>query len=214
VFGEESLHTINSKPRQRAILDTLEHVSLTYKQYATAGLSLLLHWLKNAGRLGQVAVSCFRVSVASEAVPEVMSIIQQQEYLDGVWKGKMAAAGVARLFLGVRPWSELKKSKSEKVAYGLTPDCRTFLVPIDGKTGWRPVPCPPIATVLFEELKKEGRLFKTTDSHGNMLLQDAHPKTWTRLYAWIGYKVGPGSIRSFLGTTKARTMSDQELESV
>ena len=120
-----------------------------------------------------------------------MSVIQQQEYLDAVWRTKMAATGVARLFLGVRPWSELKKSKSDSVTYGLSSDCRTFLVPIDGKTGWRPVRCPPIATLLFEELKKEGRLFKAVNANGNMLLDHAAPKTWTRLYARIGYKVGP-----------------------
>ena len=211
IFGEESLSTINSKPRQHAILDARGDVSLGHKQYACAGLSLLLTWLKDSGRLGQAAVSCFRVTVTTKAVPEVMSVIQQQEYLDGVWKTKMAATGVARLFLGVRPWSELKKSKSDSVTYGLSSDCRTFLVPIDGKTGWRPVRCPPIATLLFEELKKEGRLFKAIDANGNMLLDHAAPQTWTRLYARIGYRVGAGSLRDLVTSAKARAMSDDEL---
>ena len=211
IFGEESLSTINSKPRQQAILDARGDVSLGHKQYACAGLSLLLKWLKDGGRLGQAAVSCVRITATAKAVPEVMSVIQQQEYLDAVWNTKMAATGVARLFLGVRPWSELKKSKSDSVTYGLSSDSRTFLVPIDGKTGWRPVRCPPIATLLFEELKKEGRLFKAIDANGNMLLDCAAPQTWTRLYARIGYRVGAGSLRDLITSAKARAMSDDEL---
>jgi hypothetical protein len=210
LFGEESLSTINSKPRQQAILDAREDVRLRHKQYACEGLSLLLKSLKDSGRLGQAAVSCLRITVATRAVPEVMSVIQQQEYLDAVWKTKMAATGVARLFLGVRPWSELKQSKSDSVTFGLSSDCRTFLVPIDGKTGWRPVRCPPIATLLFEELKKEGRLFKAIDANGNMLLDHAAAPTWTRLYARIGYRVGAGSLRDVLTSAKARAMSDDE----
>ena len=100
LFGEESLSTINSKPRQQAILDAPGDATLEHKQYACAGLSLLLKWLKDSGRLGQAAVNCFRITVTAKLVPEVMSVIQQQEYLDGVWKTKMAATGVARLFLG------------------------------------------------------------------------------------------------------------------
>jgi hypothetical protein len=140
-----------------------------------------------------------------------MSIIQQQEYLDAVWRTKWAATGVARLFLGVRPWSELKKSKSDSVAYGLAPDCRTFFVPIDGKTGWRPVRCSPIATLLFEELKKEGRLFKTIDANGNMVLDHASTRAWTSMYARIGYRVGAGSLRDLNRSAKGRAMSDDEL---
>jgi hypothetical protein len=211
IFGEETLSTINSKPRQQAILDALGDVTLEHKQCACAGLCLLLKWLKDSGRLGQAAVNCFRVRVTAKAVPEVMSIIQQQEYLDAVWRTKWAATGVARLFLGVRPWSELKKSKSDSVAYGLAPDCRTFFVPIDGKTGWRPVRCSPIATLLFEELKKEGRLFKTIDANGNMVLDHASTRAWTSMYARIGYRVGAGSLRDLNRSAKGRAMSDDEL---
>ena len=72
IFGEEALSTINSKPRQQAILDALGNVTLEHKQCACAGLCLLLKWLKDSGRLGQAAVNCFRVRVTAKAVPEVI----------------------------------------------------------------------------------------------------------------------------------------------
>ena len=118
---------------------------------------------------------------------------------------------MARLFFGVRPWSELKKSKSDSVAYGLAPDCRTFFVPIDGKTGWRPVRCFPIATLLFEELKKKGALFKTIDANGNMVLDHASTRAWTSMYTPDGLRVGAGSLRDLNQSAKGRAMSDDEL---
>ena len=104
-----------------------------------------------------------------------MSIPQQQEYLDEFWFTALAAAAVAKLHLGVRPWSELGKSKSEDIKYGLTPDYRRFLVKPDSKTGWRAFLVPPVARVLFARLDKEGRLSKERNRFAYHIIYEGDP---------------------------------------
>ena len=106
IFGPETLKTINSKERQCAIIEALpKDTSQSVKVQALYGLGSLLHDLVNREKLGIARIyKLSRNKILS--IPEVMSIPQQQEYLDEFWFTAFAAAAVTRLHLGVRHWSE------------------------------------------------------------------------------------------------------------
>jgi hypothetical protein len=157
------------------------------------GLSRLLHYLVEKEKLGVARI--YKCETKIIAVPEAMSIQQQQEYLDELWPTVFAAGAVARLWLGARPWSELKKSKVEEVRYGLSTDYRTFYSPRDGKTGWRPVEVPPIARLLFEQLDKEGRLSRERTPEGFHIIYVGAANNWTYHYAKLGYMATTGIVR-------------------
>jgi len=191
IFGSETLKTINSKERQCAIIEALpKDTSQSVKVQALYGLGSLLHDLVGREQLGIVRIYKLpRNKILS--IPEVMSIPQQQEYLDEFWFTAFAAAAVARLHLGVRPWSELGKSKSDDIKYGLSSDYRSFLVKADSKTGWRALLVPPVARVLFARLDKEGRLSKERNRFGYHIIYEGNPGTWTHHYAKLGYTSNP-----------------------
>lgn len=194
IFGLEPISEINSKERQEIILGTALNADGTpakgtTKRAAMKGLGRLLNYLVDKERLGVARI--YQIGTKRISIPEAMTIIQQQEYLDEFWPTKLAAGAVARLWLGARPWSELKKSKVEEVRYGLSPDLRTFYAPIDGKTGWRPVEVPPIARLLFEQLEKEGRLSKTKTPEGYHIIHVGLNCSWGYHYIKMGYSSIP-----------------------
>jgi hypothetical protein len=195
-FGEEAITAINSAERQEALLENWEkhHGQLLphTKMGALNFLSILLHWLKRKGKVPFVSIMSH--TVKRVARPRAMTILEQQNFIDKLYNTKMAAAGYARFYLGVRPWSELKESALEE-EYGLSLDCKTFMVPLDGKTGFRPVPCQPVAILVFKELLAQGRLYKRIHPKGFYILDHCNISAWTALYGRCGYHVSVHTMK-------------------
>jgi hypothetical protein len=118
--------------------------------------------------------------------PKAMSLLEQQQFLDRMYNSQLAAAGYMRFYLGLRPYSELKESQLEE-EYGLSFDCNYFVVPMDGKTGHRPVTVPPAAQIVFKELLSQNRLYEKIHKEGFYIIHPGHPSSWTNIFGRCGY---------------------------
>src|SRR5260370_24447357 len=127
------------------------------KKEGLKALGRLRSWLRKRDRL-KTEVNVMAYQIRRTTTPKAMTLLEQQQFLDRIYYSRLAAAGYMRFYLGLRPYSELKESQLEE-EYGLSCDCKTFMVPLDGKTGHRPVPVPPVATIVFKELLTQGRRY-------------------------------------------------------
>lgn len=205
IFGQFTISVINSAQSQKKVLEDARNEPDNYKQLALQGLRLVLNYLFKKETIGVVRMH--RFGLKSKRIPQVMKLLERQEYLDVFWDTDLAAASVARFHLGLRPCSDLQKSRAAE-KWGLTPDLRYYHVPVDSKTGYRAVEVPPVAKLLFQILKKEGRL-GILNEHGNYQLHLGSKNTWSFWYLKTGYgEVTPKRAKHC--TPRLRKLSDEE----
>lgn len=205
LFGELSIAVCNSKAFQRTTIQSATQVSETHKTAALDGLRRILNYLHDRERIpfARSYVNNRRIT----RVPKGMVLLERQAYLDLFWDTDLAAAAIARFHMGLRPRSDLKTSQLQD-AWGLTPDLLTYIVPIDSKTGHRNVEVPPVATCLFEILRKEGRLGELNE-HGNYCLNISDHEVWSSWYLKAGYGiVTPARARK--ASSWLRSLPDDE----
>ncbi|HUD46788.1 MAG TPA: hypothetical protein VMR33_08155 [Candidatus Baltobacteraceae bacterium] len=205
IFGEFTVGVVNSAEYQKAVLHAAEHEPDNYKQLALTGLRRALNYLLDRERISVVRLYSF--GLKSEAIPQAMKLLERQQYIDVFWENDFAAAAVARFYMGLRPLSELKKSRAA-TPWGLSPDLRYYRVPMDSKTGYRPVEVPPVAKKLFEILRDEKRL-GILNEHGNYQLHIGNASTWSPWYLKMGYgAVTPALAKNIL--PRLRKLSDED----
>jgi hypothetical protein len=205
IFGQLTVGVVNSAEYQKAVLNAAEHEPDNYKQLALTGLRRALHYLLDRERISIVRLYSF--GLKSEGIPQAMKLLERQQYIDVFWENDFAVAAVARFYMGLRPFSELKKSRAA-TPWGLSPDLRYYRVPMDSKTGYRPVEVPPVAKKLFEILRDEKRL-GTLNEHGNYQIHIGNASTWSPWYLKMGYgAVTPVPAKNIL--PRLRKLSDEE----
>ncbi len=205
IFGQHEISVINSVQCQKKVLEDATNEPDNYKQLALQGLSVVLNYLFKKETI--IVVRLHRFGLKSKRIPQAMKLLERQEYLDVFWDTDLAAASNARFHMGLRPFSDLKKSRATE-KWGLAPDLRYYHVPVDAKTGYRAVEVPPVARRLFQILRDEGRL-GTLNEHGNYQLYIGAPISWRRWYLKMGYgETTPRQAKNC--AVRLRTLSNEE----
>jgi hypothetical protein len=205
IFGGYTVGDINSAKYQESVLDAAAGELDNYKQLALRGLGRVLNFLLKAEKI--LFVRMHKFGLKSDTIPQTMGFLESQEYQDVFWDTALAAASVARSKMGLRPESDLKKSKA-KTPWGLKPDLRYYLVPNDSKTGYRPVETTPLARILFGILKRQNRLGKLNE-HGNYQLYIGYASSWSYWYIKMGYgEAPPNRVKQML--RRLSKLSDED----
>lgn len=182
IYGDiKLLKLMNPDYQRRVITKTIPTIEMARK--VCSATSAFLGWLRHNHQV--ISSRVYMPGKPQKGMPQIMSLLMQQAYLDRGWDTEWACRVVKLLFLALRP-----TEASAPEGY-LSEDCRSYHVPDDTKTGWRDVEVPPIAQILFGILKVEGRLEDKAPTSDSAL---------TRFLAEVGFYCSRRTIaRRYLG---------------
>jgi len=191
LYGDVQLLTFMDPDHQKRVISS-SLLSVHMARKITSASSSFLKWLRHTHGVSSAPV--YMPGKPKKGMPAIMPFSMQQAFLDHGWDTDWACRVIKLMFLALRP------SESRDARGYFSDDLKTYHVPDESKTGWRDVEVLPIARILLNILKAEGRF------------EDKAPRSdaaLSRFLAEVGFRSSPRALaRRILGKKLTKDTPD------